>query len=97
MGFLTRVVRFLFQACVVLIGCIVIAAVLGFALEAINWTGGKLGAGEAVKAFVEWWNTQSWSITGSEWIKSSGFSPGWLGYLLALILLALFGVFRSRK
>lgn len=97
MGFLTKAALFLLQACVVLIGCAMIAAVLGFTLEAISWAGGKLGAGEAVQDFVQWWNAQSWSIAGSKWIKTSGFSPGWLGYLLALILLALFGVFRSRK
>lgn len=75
----------------------VLTVVVGFAVHVIGWLGGQLNAADAIDSGVEWWNTQSWSIAGSEWIQSTGLSPAWLGYLLALAVLALFGFFRSRK
>lgn len=75
----------------------VLTVVAGLAVHAIGWLGGQLNAADAIKSGVEWWNTQSWSIAGSEWIQSTGLSPAWIGYLLAMAALAFFGVLRSRK
>lgn len=47
--------------------------------------------------FVIWWNSQPWSIAASEWIRDTGISPGYLGTLLAFVVLGAFGVFRDRK
>lgn len=47
--------------------------------------------------FVHWWNTQPWSIAISEWIVSTGVSPGYLGNLIALVILGALGVLRDRE
>jgi hypothetical protein len=47
--------------------------------------------------FVLWWNSQPWSITASEWIASTGINPGFLGYLVSLVVLGALGVLRDRK
>lgn len=75
----------------------VLTVVVGLAVHALGWLGSQLNAADAIKSGVEWWNTQSWSTAGSEWIQSTGLSPAWIGYLLAMAVLALFGFFRSRK
>lgn len=75
----------------------VLTVVAGVSVHVIGWIGDYLNAGDAIKSGVDWWNTQSWSISGSEWIQSTGLSPAWLSYLLAMAVLALFGIFRSRK
>lgn len=75
----------------------VLTVVVGLAVHVIGWLGDQLNAADAIKAGVEWWNTQSWSIAGSEWIKSTGLSPAWIGYLLAMAVLAIFGLFSGRK
>ena len=75
----------------------VLTVVVGLAVHALGWLGGQLNAADAIKSGVEWWNTQSWSIAGSEWIKSTGLSPAWIGYLLAMVVLAIFGLFSGRK
>lgn len=75
----------------------VLTVVVGLAVHALGWLGSQLNAADAIKSGVEWWNTQSWSIAGSEWIKSTGLSPAWIGYLLAMAVLAIFGFFSGRK
>ena len=58
------------------------------------WYDGKMNS---FQDFVIWWNSQPWSIAASEWIRDTGISPGYLGTLLAFVVLGAFGVFRDRK
>ncbi len=97
MDLLKKALRFALACAAIFAACVLASAVLGLILEGVTWLGAHSGLWGEFADFRDWFNSQSWSITGSEWIKSSGFSPGWVGYLFALILLALFGVFRSRK
>ena len=77
--------------------CIAVSAVLGLVVEAINWAGNVSGAWESAQGGVAWFNALPWVPVMDSWLRSTGLNPGWLGYLFSLVVLAAFGVFRSRK
>ena len=85
------------QVFAMLLLCIVVSAVLGLALEAINWAGDMAGAWDYMQGGVAWFNALPWVPTVDSWIRATGISPGWLGYLFSLVILGALGVFRGRK
>lgn len=94
MDLLKKALRFALACAAIFAGCVLASAVLGLILEAALWTGIPQ---KMTGSYVNWSNNLPFTETTDLWIQSTGLNPGVLGYLLALVVLALFGIFRSRK
>lgn len=93
MEFLMKAGRFAVQCAVVALGCVVISAVLGLMLEGVIWAGNLVGLWDATGAFFRSIDNEHVNA----WVESTGVNTTWLGYLLAMVALGLFGFFRGRK
>lgn len=88
-----KVVRFIGIASVIFVGCVAVSVVLGLVIELLAW----LGAEQALQSSVKWLNNLPGMPVLDEFVAASGLSPAWLGYLGAMAILGLFGLFRGRK
>lgn len=93
----TRFARFLLQLFVVFAGCVAVSAVIGLALEAINWIGSESGLWDLIHSFFMAIGDAPGAARVEAFVEKTGASPAWLGYLLAMAVLAQLGLFRSRK
>lgn len=97
MEMLKKSALFAWQVAAMLMLCVVVSAVLGLAFEAIYWIGSQAGVWDYMQGGVAWFNALPWVPTVDSWIRATGISPGWLGYLFSLVILGALGVFRGRK
>jgi hypothetical protein len=97
MELIKKVLRFAVAVASVLVGCVLISAVLGLALEAVNWVGSESGLWSLIHSFFVAIGNAPGASYIDAFVEETGISTAWLSYLLAMIVLALFGFLRGRK
>ncbi|WP_343627457.1 hypothetical protein [Comamonas aquatica] len=75
----------------------VLTVVVGLAVHVIDWLGDETGLWQAVYSVFSWIGDAPGSDYVNDFVERTGINTAWLGYLLAMAVLALFGFFRSRK
>ncbi|MDH1815707.1 hypothetical protein [Comamonas aquatica] len=75
----------------------VLTVVVGLAVHVIGWLGDETGLWQAVYSVFSWIGNAPGSDYVNGFVERTGISTAWLGYSLAMAVLAIFGFFRGRK
>ena len=82
---------------IALIVLVAVSAVLGMIVEIIGWAGGKIGLWDGARAALLWVDNLPFAGSLNGIAAQFNLNPAWIGYLLAMVILALFGFFSRRK
>ena len=82
---------------IALILLVAVSAVLGMVVEIIGWAGEKIGLWDGARATLLWVDNLPFAESLNGIAAQFNLNPTWIGYLLAMVVLALFGFFSRRK
>ena len=97
MEVLKKILRWAIVLPIALVVLTAASAVLGMVVEITVWAGAQIGLWDGALTALRWVDDLPFAERLNGIVAQYNLNPGWIGYLLAMVVLALFVVFSRRK